>query len=364
MSRLAGVLASLARLGAAAWLAWTCAQDWPAIRARDGFDALPPYDAATEADALFRENRLTEALVLVDDALARDPQNARLLVMKQGLETERRSWMRQLASGGGGALTGTGNDTASLTGAVVADLFVFGDVRDLVVQGGHWLRGEQTDELIVALSAGGILLTVSPEIDFGAALLKLARRMGALSDAFAHAFAKAARRAVHERRADAISDITHDVSTLAERARPAGTVSILKYVDDPAALKRAVEFSAQPEGLRALLLDPKTTMRWLNSGWPRAQEWLVKAAGKGRAGLDYLAHNSSLMFRAHPLIGLVKGLYKGNVPDLLVGLVQRGSLPLLGLAVGWAAFEALLLLARLFGPLFSRGPRPGPAPAR
>lgn len=361
IARLLGVGASLVRLALASALAWVCWQDWPSIQARDGFDALPPYDAAAEADVLFRDNRLSEALLLVDDALARDPGNARLMVIKQGLETERKSWMRQIASGGRGALTGTGSDTASLTGAVVADLFVFGDVRDLVVQTGHWLRGEETDELLVALSAGGILLTVSPEIDLGSALLKLARRMGALSDAFAHAVAKAARQAVRDRKADAISDITHDVSTLAERAKPAGAVSILKHVGDPAVLKRVVQFSESPEGVRALLLDPATTVRWLSSGWPRAPDWLLKAAGKGRAGLDYLAHNSTLMFRMHPLLGLVKGLYKGNVPDWLAALVQDCSVVLLGIALGWVAYEGVLLLGRLFGPSATR---PEPAPAR
>ena len=360
IAHLFGIVASLVRLSAAAGLVWICWQDRPAIQARDDFEALPPYDAAYEAGELFKQNRFTEALLLVDEGLATDPANNRLLIMKQGLELERKSWMRQLALGGRGALTGRGNETASLTGAVIADLFVFGDIRDLVIETGTWLKGGDADDMIVALSAGGILLTVSPSVDVGAAVLKTARKMGALSDAMARSVAEAARKAYRTRKVNPIKEITDDVSTLVSRAKPAGAVSILKHVDDPATLRRVTKFSETPEGLHALLIDPKTTLRWLNSGWSHAEGWLLKAAGKGRVGLDYLAKNSSMMFRAHPLVGLIKGLYKGNIPALLLDLGMHYSLVILGLAGGWTLYEALLLLARVFG---LRPPGAGARPA-
>lgn len=357
MSRIVAVLFSLLRLGLASGFFWICYQDWPSVQAREGFKNLPPYNAAAEASELFKQNRLSEALLLVNEALKHDPDNVRLQVIKQGLETERRSLMRMLASGGRGALTGRGDDPASLTGAVVADLFVFGDLRDLVIQSGHWLRDEETDELIVALSAAGISLTAAPSVDLGAALLKLARRMGALSDALAKSIAEAARRAVKQRRTTEFAAITNDIALLSKRAQPAGTVSILKHVDDVAGLRLAARFAETPEGLRALLLDPATTMRWLKSGWRHSEDWLFKAARKGRPGLRYLASNSSAMFKAHPLLGFIKGLWKGNIPDLLWQLGQRYSLLILGFAGGWVAYEALLLLGRLMGG-GSASPRP------
>jgi hypothetical protein len=360
------VLASLLRVSMAAMLVWVCWQDRPAIQARDDFESLPPFDHAYEAGELFKQNRFTEALLLVDEGLAKDPTNNRLLVMKQGLELERRDWMRQMALGGRGAVTGRGTQTAELTGAIIADLFVFGDIRDLVIETGTWLKGGDADDMIVALSAGGILLTVSPSVDLGAAVLKTGRKMGALSDAMARTVADAARAAYRTRKLDPIKAITDDVATLANRAQPAGAVKILKHVDDPAVLRRVVKFSATPEGLHALMIDPKTTLRWLNSGWPHAEFWLLKAAAKGKAGLEYLAKNSSMMFRAHPLVGLVKGFYKGNVPALLADLGLRYSLHVLGFALGWLAYEALLLLTRVLGlgaPRKPAAPVPPPEPA-
>lgn len=356
------VVGSLVRVAAAAALVWLCWQDRPAIQAREDFEALPPFDYAYEAGELFKQNRFTEALLLVDEGLAQDPANNRLLVMKQGLELERRDWMRQMALGGRGAVTGRGTETAELTGAIIADLFVFGDIRDLVIETGTWLKGGDADDMIVALSAGGILLTVSPSVDLGAAVLKTARKMGALSDAMARTVADAARQAYRSRRLDPVKAITDDAGALAARARPAGAVKILRHVDDPATLRRVTRFAGTPDGLHALMIDPKTTLRWLNSGWPHAESWLLKAAARGRAGLDYLAKNSSTMFRAHPLLGLVKGLYKGNVPALLQDLMQRYSLHVLGFALGWLMYEGLLLLAGVLG-LGSRGKPQAPAAA-
>lgn len=362
------IVASLVRVAAAAALVWICWQDRPAIQARDDFEALAPFDHAYEAGELFRQNRFTEALLLVDEGLARDPTNNRLRVMKQGLELERQGWMRQLALGGRGAITGRGTEMASLTGAIIADLFVFGDIRDLVIETGTWLKGGDADEMIVALSAGGVLLTLAPEVDLGAAVLKTARKMGALSDNMARAVGQAARKAYRTRNTAPLKEMTDDVTALARRAKPAGAVSILKHVDDPAMLRRVAKFSETPDGLHALLIDPKTTLRWLNSGWTHADMWLLKAASKGRAGLEYLARNSSLMFRAHPLLGLIKGLYKGNIPAWLLDFGQRYSLVILGFAWGWLLYEGLLLAARVFGigqrgPAAPAGPAAPPEPA-
>ena len=44
-----------------------------------------------------------------------------------------------------GLVTGTADDVASLSGTVAGDLFVFGDIRDVVREGKHLAMGEETD---------------------------------------------------------------------------------------------------------------------------------------------------------------------------------------------------------------------------
>ncbi len=342
------VLISVARLGFAAALVWVCWQDLPSIQAREEFAALPPHDYWKQAEGLLNQERFSEALLVTDAGIEAVPeQQTQLLSLRERIETERNSWMRRFQEVGWGALTGTGQSAEALSGAVAADLFVFGDVRDLVIQGGRKLQGEEADEVIVALSAGGILLTVSPALDLGSALLKFARRMGAMTGSFAKNLLKVIQRAVKNQNADELLEISSDVATLSRQARPAGALAILKNIDEPAELRQAARFAEKPGGAFALWFGEKQALAWLKHGGKYSDELLLQAARKGRAGLDYLAHNADLMLKMHPLLGLVKGLYKGNIPDLLIELMQRYAQIVLGLAAGWLLYEFLLLLARL-----------------
>ena len=349
MQRWGLVFVSLLRVAAAVGLLWICWQDLPSVRAREDFAALPAADYWKEAGVLLDQERYSEALLVVDAGIEALPEHkASLMVLRDRIELEQGQWLHRFQQLGQGALTGTGKSLEALTGAVVADLFVFGDVRDLVVQAGRKLAGEDTDEVIVALSAGGILLTVSPALDLGGALLKFARRVGAMTETFAKNLVDVFRRAVKNRNADEALAISSDMSALSKQARPAGALAIFKAIDDPAELRLAARFAEKPGGTFALWLGGKQTMAWLKQGGKRCEDLLLQASRKGRAGLDYLARNSNLLLKAHPLLGLVKGFYKGNVPDLLIELMQRYAQIILGLAAGWLLFESILLLARLF----------------
>ena len=359
MDKALAVLGSLVRLSLAAGGVWLCWQDWPAVQARAAFEALPAFDYWKEADTLLNQERFSEALLVVEAGLEAVPEQQKPLTeLKNTIVMEQGRWMFRFQQVGRGALTGGGQSAEALGGAVVADLFVFGDVRDLVIQAGRKLKGEETDPVIIGLSAGGILMTVNPAVDLGGALLKFARRMGGMSTAFAKYLADALKRAVTTRNADEVLQVSDDLATLSQRSRPAVALAILKHVDDPAELRAARHFSERPGGIFALWLGQKEALRWLKVSAGN-EELMLKAARRGRAGFDYLRQNAALMFRAHPLLGLVKGLYKGNIPALLLDWMRRYSEVVLGFAAGWAAYEVVLLLGRLLGG--SGAPRREPA---
>ncbi|RZN12184.1 hypothetical protein CWO90_46005, partial [Bradyrhizobium sp. Leo121] len=66
-----------------------------------------------------------------------------------------------------GLVTGTADDLASLSGTVAGDLFVFGDVRDVVREGKHLAMGEETDHLILGLAAAGLAVTAATYVSVG-----------------------------------------------------------------------------------------------------------------------------------------------------------------------------------------------------
>lgn len=83
-----------------------------------------------------------------------------------------------------GALTGEATNTPELAGTMTLDMLVIGDIRDLLVQGYKEFDNGQGDEVIMGLSAAGLLLTLVPELSWAPALFKTFWRGRHFSDPF------------------------------------------------------------------------------------------------------------------------------------------------------------------------------------
>lgn len=88
-----------------------------------------------------------------------------------------------------GFITGEPQDVSGFAGAAAGDLLVFGDIRDMVREGSRWMRGMESDPLIMALAGAGLAVTGVTYFTWGSAaparvgttLVKVARRTGKLS---------------------------------------------------------------------------------------------------------------------------------------------------------------------------------------
>jgi hypothetical protein len=83
-----------------------------------------------------------------------------------------------------GMITGEAANTPELLGSMTLDMLVIGDIRDLLVQGYKEFDNGQGDEVIMGLSAAGILLTLAPELSWAPALFKTFWRGGRFSEPF------------------------------------------------------------------------------------------------------------------------------------------------------------------------------------
>src|SRR4051812_693557 len=100
-----------------------------------------------------------------------------------------------------GLVTGNADDLASLSGTVAGDLFVFGDIRDVVREGKHLAFGEDADHLILGLAAAGLAVTAATYVSVGAAaparagltLVKDARKAGRIGEGLTAWAARSAR---------------------------------------------------------------------------------------------------------------------------------------------------------------------------
>jgi hypothetical protein len=187
-------------------------------------------------------------------------------------------------------VTGAPDDLAGLAGTATGDLFVFGDIRDAVREGGHLARGEPTDELILGLAGAGILVTAATYATLGAAapervglsFVKAARRTGRLAapvaewmtrsvrevvdtKAFGSALSKAsitapgealrlARDAVKVDRAEGVITMMRDVGRMRAKAGTRATLDGLKLSEGPGDVARLARLAETKGGkTRAIL---------------------------------------------------------------------------------------------------------------
>jgi hypothetical protein len=103
-----------------------------------------------------------------------------------------------------GLVTGNADDVASLSGTVAGDLFVFGDIRDVVREGKHLAMGEDTDRLVLGLAAAGLAVTAATYVSIGGAapvragltMVKDARKVGRLGEGLTEWAGRSAREVV------------------------------------------------------------------------------------------------------------------------------------------------------------------------
>jgi ATP-dependent protease HslVU (ClpYQ) peptidase subunit len=104
-----------------------------------------------------------------------------------------------------GLVTGNADDVASLSGTVAGDLFVFGDVRDVVRETKHLAMGEDTDRVVLGLAAAGLAVTAATYVTAGGmgpvraglTLVKDARKVGRLGEGLAQWAGRSAREVVN-----------------------------------------------------------------------------------------------------------------------------------------------------------------------
>jgi hypothetical protein len=189
-----------------------------------------------------------------------------------------------------GFVTGNADDVASLSGTVTGDLFVFGDIRDVVRETKHLAMGEETDRLVLGLATAGLAVTAATYVSVGGAapvraglsLVKDARKVGRLGEGLAEWAGRSARDVVdtpvleeavasssvlhpsnsvsaisaafRAEKAGALVRLAKDVGRVTEKAGTRGALDTLKIAEGPKDVSRAARL-AEAEGgkTRAIL---------------------------------------------------------------------------------------------------------------
>src|SRR6202789_2543210 len=189
-----------------------------------------------------------------------------------------------------GLVTGNADDVASMSGTVAGDLFVFGDIRDVVRESKHLAMGEQTDRLVLGLAAVGLAVTAATYVSIGSVapvragltLVKDARKVGRLGEGLSEWAGRSARdlvdgpmledavatstitspgqtvsairAAFNAEKAGALVRMAKDVGRISEKAGARGALDTLKIAEGPEDVARAARLAESSGGrTRALI---------------------------------------------------------------------------------------------------------------
>ncbi|MCE7973344.1 MAG: hypothetical protein DYG92_03315 [Leptolyngbya sp. PLA1] len=349
---------NLLRIALAGFALWVLIADSGARLARMQMAVLPDFDFASEVRALRLEGRYGEAVMIADAGLRSVEGEARANLEAERALTidEQQSLLRRAKDVGVGALTGSGETLERVVGAVAADFFVVGDVRDLLIQGGRQLIDGESDEVILALSVVGVVTTLAPEIDWAPSILKAAKRGGHMTEAMG----KRLLTLIRGRATGELEETFRAVAATASGASPGTAMRVLRHAESTEDLTRLASFvKRHPDAGLALHVGGAESVRIARSAAEageaglRTQAALVRASRKGPAGVRLFSATSRALTRPHPLLGIAKAIWKGNAETMLTRLTDRID----GLAAwlvpalaAWLAAECGLLWRRVTRP--------------
>jgi len=183
-----------------------------------------------------------------------------------------------------GFVTGEADDIASLSGTVAGDLFVFGDIRDVVREGKRLAFGENADRLVLGLASVGLAVTAATYVSAGGvapvraglSMVKDARKVGRLGAGLSEWAGRSARGVVDApmlqqavatasltrpaqtitalkaafkaEKAGALVRLAKDVGRVSEKAGTKGALDVLRIADGPKDVARAARLAESKGG--------------------------------------------------------------------------------------------------------------------
>lgn len=253
-----------------------------AIAAADDPVALSDLALTHAFDAPRAEREISEALTAGDTDLALslvDLAQERGVAVAPELIDEVRtaatpSTVEAVRKVARGFVTGEPDDGYSLTGTLLGDLFVFGDVRDAVRESAHAAQGKPVDTTILALAAAGIAITAGTYATVGAAaparaglsLAKVASRTGRIGSKLT--------RALRIEKTQNLVHLARDVGRVQSKAGTRAALDGLRVVDTPKDATRLARLADAKGGKTRAIVKVLgrgaivlTTALWDLAGW-------------------------------------------------------------------------------------------------
>ena len=298
-------------------------------------NALPDHDYVSEIKSLIDEKRYGEAIVLCEDVQKLGlPCAPEVAALKTKAEKESKKFWNRFWKSGRAFITGNPDGSIEEIGAsVVSDMVIYGDVRDLIKQGWFKITKQETDPLLAALAAAGLVTEFVDVADWCPAVLKAFRKIGAVSakmaDSLIAMFKNVAKTGKINKGTKAFFKNTKKMVDSAGLIR---TKNMFKYADNAGDLALLAKKSADNSALTHVVAKHagKQTVEVLKESTPG---FLKVVARKGRLAVRFIKvyHKHHAVIEKTFWQKIPKGLVNGfSAVSGLIGLILllAGVMPL------------------------------------
>lgn len=324
-----------ATLGLMCWDVWSDSREIP-------LEEPALHDYLPHVEELREQGRLGEAIAVGNFLETQEdmPHRDEIIQIRDEIIVEQSSWFSRSGRFLTGFVTGNATSMEGMAGTVISDFLVIGDVRDLGKQGYNWIVGEEVDKFITTLSGVGLVASVAtfaPEPSSTAAgvatqpvlaMLKVLKRLGALSRRQVDSIMRMGRRVVETKKLGDFKQVLVSYGGVAKHA-PSGTVPMLvKHTDSMDDVARVSDW------VRAA---PDETASWFSLKGAAAVDDLRQAARIPKPQLvRWLRHGGKIKLAARG----TKTMFRGRMAELqsilrdwLLGRPELRWLLLAGVAI-------------------------------
>ncbi len=216
-------------------------------------DALERIDPIVQTKIYIKNQQYLQAdeylsFFIKYDYVKNDPRSQELLKQIKLKRSELKYKTRKVFDG---IISGKSDELEGQIAAGVSDFFIFGDIRDLAIEGYHHVSGQEVDKVLVALSSIGVVATgmtifsggVTASSKGAISFLKFAKKSAKMPKWLGNYLIKSAKNLKKSKNLDNIKSLSSDIYEMVKASGMHGGLKLLSKTGSLKSLKKAKSFS-------------------------------------------------------------------------------------------------------------------------
>ncbi len=272
------------------------------VRTPPPFEALHQINPMPKTEKLIQERKYLQAqeylAFFMQYPYVKNDSKAQKILQEIQMKRESSAYKTEKIIDG--ILKGKSDELSGQISAGVSDLFLFGDLRDLTIEGYHKYRHQEVDEVLVALSSLGIAASAATLFSAGTAtpvksslsFLKFAKKSGKLPPWLEKHLIKSAKEVQKTKTLDPYKKVSKDIYEMIENSGINSTLTLLAKTDNIDDLQKTAAFAKQFKKESAALIDilGKEALKSFELSRPRiSKQAYMHAATYGKAGIKRIS---------------------------------------------------------------------------